>query len=73
MKIKGGFNPETMQKSVKIAKKMDNFDKFRLQNAPKTRFLEMFSLLRVSSNILVSKMGLLMNSSLLVRSECTEM
>ena len=56
-----------------LVEKSGHFDKFRLQNAPKTTFLEIFSLLYVSTIILVSKMGLLMNSSLLVRLECTEM
>ena len=56
-----------------LVEKSGHFDKFRLQNALKTTFLEIFSLLYVSTIILVSKMGLLMNLSLLVRSECTEM
>ena len=55
-----------------LVEKSGHFDKFRLQNALKTTFLEIFSLLYVSTIILVSKMGLLMNLSLLVRSECTE-
>ena len=56
-----------------LVEKSGHFDKFRLQNALKTTFLEIFSPLYVSTIILVSKMGLLMNLSLLVRSECTEM
>ena len=56
-----------------LVEKSGHFDKFRLQNALKTTFLEIFSPLYVSTIILVSKMGLLMNLSLLVRSEYTEM
>ena len=56
-----------------LVEKSGHFDKFRLQNALKTTFLEVFSLLYVSTIILVSKMGLFMNSSLLVRSEYTEL
>ena len=56
-----------------LVEKSGHFDKFLLQNALKTTFLETFSLMYVSTIILVSKMGLLMNLSLLVRSEWTEM
>ena len=56
-----------------LVEKSGHFDKFRLQNALKTTFLEMFLLLYVSTIILVSKMGLIVNLILLVRSECTEM
>ena len=53
-----------------LVEKSGHFEKFHLQNALKTTFLEIFSLLHVSTIILVFKMGLLMK---LVRSECTEM